>query len=691
MTNLGEWGKDTSPMHSGEREAQAKLGREEQMEKIGRSVIRPYMPEQHREFFNQLPFVVAGSVDKDGWPWASILFGEPGFITTPTDRKLVFNAAPTHGDPLLENITKDAPIGLLGIELSNRRRNRMNGLIEIMEDGKFAVNVIQSFGNCPQYIQTRSTNFIRDPKIPYVATQEKFDTFDQPAINLIEHSDTFFVASHNNRDNTHDTGGVDVSHRGGQPGFVKIEGNSLTIPDFIGNFIFNTFGNFILNPKAGIIFVDFETGDLLMLTGTVEIIWDKTPEIEAFKGAERAWKFTLDHGIRLKDASPFRWSFDETSPNTLQTGNWTEAKTLLETEKLRKSWLPYPVNRIVDESETIRSFYLEPSSEYALFKHQPGQYLTIRIQPYDKDTPLIRTYTLSSAPSDPMYRLSIKRDGEVSKFLHNNIKPGDIIEGRAPLGDFVLNCEEKRPAVLIGAGVGITPMISMTRQAINEGISKRRIRPLTIIHSVRTVAERPFCNEFAKLVDEAKGKVNYISLVSQPEETAKEGIDYDKCGRITPQALQQYLAIDDYDFYLCGPNGFMQATYDMLRDLGVNDVRIFAEAFGPSALKRRIDTGLVSDTGHIAQEAENAIVTFTKAKFEQPWTPDQGTLLEFAESHGLTPASGCRSGGCGSCAIRLNSGKIVYRTQPKFDPEEGEVLICCAVPAADSEAIELDL
>ncbi|MGI9462957.1 MAG: pyridoxamine 5'-phosphate oxidase family protein, partial [Aestuariivirgaceae bacterium] len=101
------------------------------------------------------------------------------------------------------------------------------------------------------------------------------------------------------------------SHRGGRPGFVKVDGSTLTIPDYAGNRHFNTLGNFFANPMAGLLFVDFETGDLLLLTGAVEILWDEDPAARALSGAERAWRFTLDHGIRVKDALPLRWSFGD--------------------------------------------------------------------------------------------------------------------------------------------------------------------------------------------------------------------------------------------------------------------------------------------------------------------------------------------------------------------------------------------
>ena len=132
----------------------------------------------------------------------------------------------------------------------------------------------------------------------------------------------------------------------------------------------------------------------------------------------------------------------------------------------------------------------------------------------------------------------------------------------------------------------------------------------------------------------------------------------------------------------------MQAVCDMLTDLGVRDARIMAEAFGPASLKRRVEEKPAAEAADVADEA---VVSFAASGFEQPWTPEDGTLLELAEAHGLKPAYGCRSGACGSCAVKLKAGKVAYPTAPDFPPEDGDVLICCAVPATSDETLEIDL
>jgi predicted pyridoxine 5'-phosphate oxidase superfamily flavin-nucleotide-binding protein len=312
-----------TPFHTGEKAMQARTGMSERMDSIGGQIIRSYMPDQHRQFFSQLPFMIIGSVDQQGQPWASVIAGKPGFIASPSPTALEFMTQAITGDPLQNNLQVGAPLGLLGIELPTRRRNRMNAHISHASDSGFSISVDQSFGNCPQYIQTRSVTYtqrqqpvINDKNITH------FSTLDDSAQRWIAEADTFFVSSYVPADNNPDTEGVDVSHRGGQAGFIKVQGDTLTIPDFSGNFLFMTLGNFVINPKAGLLFIDFQSGDLMMLTGSVTILAEDDPEIKDIQGAERGWTFTLEHGVRIENALPFQFEFGEYSPRSLATGRW---------------------------------------------------------------------------------------------------------------------------------------------------------------------------------------------------------------------------------------------------------------------------------------------------------------------------------------------------------------------------------
>lgn len=298
---------DASPFHAGEQAMQARTGKQEKTEMFGKKAIRSFMPDQHREFFHQLPFMVVGATDAEGWPWASLLPGKPGFASSTTDTELTLTTQAALGDPVGPAIQQDAPVGLLGIELHTRRRNRLNGHVSARTDAGFSVSVDQSFGNCPQYIQKRDVQFVREPDEPGASAGAKhFTQFDKRAGKLISAADMFFVSSYIQTPDKSALEGVDVSHRGGPSGFVRLERNRLTVPDFRGNNFFNTLGNFLLNPKAGLVFVDFATGDLLTLTGTVELLDETHEAVKELPDAERGWRFTLDHGFWLDDALPFR-------------------------------------------------------------------------------------------------------------------------------------------------------------------------------------------------------------------------------------------------------------------------------------------------------------------------------------------------------------------------------------------------
>lgn len=317
----------TSPFHKGEQEAQTRAGTRDRTEMIGQRAIRTFMPDQYRSFFEQLPFLVLGSVDPDGWPWASIVSGGQGFVTSPSETTLKIAAKPSPYDPLGNSMISGAPIGVLGIELGTRRRNRMNSTISELSSSGIRLDVQQSFGNCPKYIQTHDITFIREPEDPIQLRADTFDHLDEAARAAIAEADTFFVSSYVTAASGKASEGVDVSHRGGKAGFMKVDGNTLTIPDFAGNNFFNTIGNFLEVPKAGLLFPDFATGDVLMLTGSVEMLWADHPEVQSFEGAERGWRFTVDHGVRIYDALPFRTQFNEYSPYSLKTGTWDTATT----------------------------------------------------------------------------------------------------------------------------------------------------------------------------------------------------------------------------------------------------------------------------------------------------------------------------------------------------------------------------
>jgi len=304
----------TSVVHAGEKTIHDRLGIAEQQEQIAQRAIRDHMPDQHREFFEQLPYFVVGSVDDAGWPWASILFGNPGFISTPDDKHIRVNTTLDPTDPLAANLKAEAPVSFLGIEMHTRRRNRANASVEEIHSDSFTSRIDQSFGNCPKYINHRSPDFTRNPEL-FTTSERKFSSIDMAVKQTVEQADFFFVASHVTTTTDRRKEGVDVNHRGGKPGFIQVDGDTLTIPDYYGNFMFNTLGNFMMNPRAGLIFHNQQNSSLIQMVGTTEIIWDDDPVLKHFEGAERAWRFTLDHGIERMRSVPMLWKLEALSPS----------------------------------------------------------------------------------------------------------------------------------------------------------------------------------------------------------------------------------------------------------------------------------------------------------------------------------------------------------------------------------------
>ncbi|MDE1164602.1 MAG: pyridoxamine 5'-phosphate oxidase family protein [Pseudomonas sp.] len=676
---------ESFPWHAGELQLQQRAGVAERMAVVGRRAIGKQLPDQHRQFYPLLPYLVMGGVDADGRPWATMLEGPPGFAHSPGPQVLRLDSLPGSSDPLA--VAPGSAVGLLGIDLNTRRRNRVNGQVAAVDDQGFSVAVAQAFGNCPQYIQLRAVQSGGVPEKP--GPVERAPELNERDRQCISRADTFFVASFVDEDGDPERRSVDVSHRGGNPGFVRVQGNVLTIPDFAGNLFFNTLGNLLLNPMAGLLFVDFATGDLLHLSGRTEILL-QSDEIAAFQGAERLWQLTVEQVVRRPAALALRWQLHGVSPTSQLTGDWVQAAARLQADALRDTWRPWRVTRIVDESRDIRSFYLAPDDGAGLPRFDAGQHVPVRIALSPGQAPVIGTYSLSSAPSDDFLRISVKRDGRVSAYLHDQVGVGDVIQARAPQGRFSVQAQARRPLVLLAAGVGVTPLLSMLREVVYQGQRTRRTRPTWFIQSARHLADLAFGEELQALQAQAGDALQVIRLLSQPEACARAGQDYHGQGRIDIALLKAVLSLDDFDFYLCGPGTFTQALYDGLRDLHLQDDRIHAETFGPSSLKRTQDKPVASVQQPPAASAPVPVV-FASSGQQARWKPGGGSLLELAESRGLAPEFSCRGGSCGTCATRLVSGQVHYPSPPAELPAPGEVLICCAVPAQGADPLVLAL
>lgn len=278
--NPGAW-------HAGERALQERAGVADRMADVGARVLRDFMPDQHREFFAQLPFLLAATLDGDGYPAASVLAGPPGFARSPEPRLLRVDA------PCAEGVREGDPVALLGLEAHTGRRNRMNGWIVAPDHAGFSVRVGQSFGNCPKYIHPREA--IHAPAaLP--ADPRPWETAD---LEMVAAADTFFIATAHPgaREGNDPARGLDISHRGGPAGFVQVRDGALLVPDFTGNSFFNTLGNLQLEPRCALLFIDYRTGERLHLRARGEVLW----------GSPRLLRLEIIDGARTRGGLPLRW------------------------------------------------------------------------------------------------------------------------------------------------------------------------------------------------------------------------------------------------------------------------------------------------------------------------------------------------------------------------------------------------
>lgn len=314
-----------TPFHAGEVNVQIRTGYRELSEQR-EAFIRPFMPAQHRKFFTSLPFVIAGLVDETGNPWATMIWDEASFIESPAESSLRIQKQPFLAKQLKLDVSTGAKLGLVGLELGTRRRNRVNGVIKTDSDSALEIEVEQSFGNCPQYIQKRDydwkTTSIGERTTPDLQVQTSLlpDHKQQ-----IEDADTLFVATRSRLLDNDARNGIDASHRGGRRGFVKVdEDGTILFPDFSGNRFFNTLGNIESDGRAGLLFPNFATGDLLLVTGDARVIWDEDPLVATYKGAERLVSVSPEKVVFARSALPIQETSVEQSPFLENTGTWAD-------------------------------------------------------------------------------------------------------------------------------------------------------------------------------------------------------------------------------------------------------------------------------------------------------------------------------------------------------------------------------
>lgn len=302
---------DPAFWHDGERVMQAMTGMRETMEERGRIRLRDQMPDQHRLFFAERSQMFLATLDPTGQPWATLVEGQPGFVTSPTSTQLAIAALLPTGDPAAAGIADGAPIGSLGLEFETRRRNRANGRIRMTPDFKgFLIDVEQSFGNCARYIQARRpAGLFATGDVDSAPTSRRSETLAREDGDLIRGADTFFIASRSAMPGRARSEGLDISHRGGQTGFVLVEDDrNFRFPDYRGNSYFNTLGNLNVDPRCSLLFVDFASGTTLQIAGHGRVI-NEPEAYHIWPGAERAVGIAIDLVVRTERRSTRRFEF----------------------------------------------------------------------------------------------------------------------------------------------------------------------------------------------------------------------------------------------------------------------------------------------------------------------------------------------------------------------------------------------
>lgn len=343
------------------------------------------------------------------------------------------------------------------------------------------------------------------------------------------------------------------------------------------------------------------------------------------------------------------------------------------------------VAHIHKESDSVTSFTLMPFDGQTLAVAKPGQFVVLRLQVDPNKPPILRSYSLSDLPGIDHFRISVKSEshGVGSSFLCNRTREGDVLDVSAPRGSFTPRPGEN-PVVLLSAGVGATPVMSMLHALAAE----RSQRQVWWIYGARDRAHHPFWEESRSLVKQLARGRSYI-VYSRPAASDQPEVDFDASGHIDTALLERIGVSRNSDLYLCGPSSFLQDMRDGLRNWGVPAEDVYTEVFG--ALEG-ITPGMarVDHTPHLPQgpPGSGPSVSFARSGLTAAWDRKFGSLLELAEACDVPVRWSCRTGVCHTCMTGLISGSITYRPEPIETPAPGNMLACCSQPNGD---VVLDL
>jgi ferredoxin-NADP reductase len=332
----------------------------------------------------------------------------------------------------------------------------------------------------------------------------------------------------------------------------------------------------------------------------------------------------------------------------------------------------------------VYSLYLVPHDRKPLPPFLPGQYLTFQLRIPGIDKPTIRCYSLSDSAHPDYYRVTIKRlqpprdnpalaPGLASSFFHEQVREGDILDVQAPRGGFSLDLLKENPVVLVGGGIGLTPVLSMLN-AIEASGGKRET---WFFYGVRDRAEHVM-KEHIERVARDNDHIRIHVCYSKPTPNDVEGRDYHHGQQVTVDLMKRLLPSNNYEFYVCGPPPMMDQITRELKAWGVPEAQIHYEAFGPASVKK-----VARPTTEAAPRGHPFKVTFARSGKEYAWDAAAASLLEFASAQGVRIDSGCRAGNCGTCITAVRSGQFSYTIEPGAPAGPGTCLTCISVPTAD--------
>jgi hypothetical protein len=629
--------------HEGEIAIQRQNG-VENAARMTAAAIQDHIPHGAMSFIAQQSMAVIGSLDTQGRVWASLVLGQPGFLQAINDQSLQLQRSKccaATGDPLWGNLDANRQLGILLIELSTRRRLRINGQLGAGNKEAVHIQVAQAYANCPKYIQRRQLRLVPiSDSAPPSTEILKGQALGDRQQTWISEADTFFVAS------AHPEHGVDASHRGGHPGFVKLlSSQRLRIPDFVGNNMFNTLGNFTSYPHAGLVFVDFKRGRILQLSGKPEILTRQVDEQNETGGTARYWEFEIECWRESDLPIHINEDFIDYSPYLPKTRNtaFTDSNQSLKLNVTR-TWMETPRVRCI-ELTAIDGFELPPFTA--------GAHLKINI--INKwGISELRHYSLLSDPAcrdHYLFGVLAEPNGRGgSLFLHEKVQLGDTLETVLPENKFSLSTNAKH-SILIAGGIGITPLLSMMH-SLNGSNSSYELH-----YTAKHKSDLAFKQEIKQLAG------IHAHFYTSRDNTGPS-LDI-KCV-INKPAPGTHI-------YVCGPYRLIQAVRTYAKAQDCSSEQIHFESFGAenTTLNQPIS------------------VTLAKSGLTVDVPPSR-SILDVLLDKGILIPHDCKRGECSLCVTRVLKGKPQHHDLC-LSTDEQEHSMCLCVSRASTSHLTLDL